>query len=84
MSLALLVTPHARLVLDGVAQTPRPYNRLTRLTADDGCTLVMTEHDAYVAGHEFDLVASSGLTADDLAEVHAYIVAEVIVPCANA
>jgi hypothetical protein len=84
MALALLVTPHARLVLDGVAQSPRPYNRLTRLTADDGCVLVMTGHDAYCAGHEFDLVASSGLTADDLAEVHAWIAAEVVPPCANA
>lgn len=80
----VLITPHARQILDGVAQTPRPYNRTYRIVADDGATLVLTYHDEYVASHEFDLVASTGLTAADLREVHDYIVANVIIPTANA
>ena len=77
-------TPHASQILAGVAQSPRRYYRLTRLTADCGSILVMTEHDAYCAGHEFDLVASSGLTLADLREVHAYVVANVVIPTRNA
>ena len=81
---ALMHTPHASQILAGVAQSPRPYNRLTRLTADCGSILVMTEHDAYVAGHEFDLVASGGMTVADLREVHAWICSNVIIPTRNA
>jgi hypothetical protein len=80
----ILTTPHAQQVREGVTQSPRRFNRLHRLVSDDGSSLVLTDHDAYCAGHEFDLVASSGLTRDDLAEIHAYIVAEVIIPTAQA
>ena len=79
-----LTTPHAEQVRNGSTQSPRRFNRLTRLVADDGSSLVMTDHDGYCAGHVFDLVASSGMTADDLREIHAYIVAEVIIPTAQA
>jgi hypothetical protein len=79
-----LTTPHAADIIAGVAQSPRPYNRLTSLTADDGAVLIMTEHDAYVAGHEFDLIASGGFNASDLAEVHAWIKDNVTVPTRNA
>jgi len=79
-----LITPHAQQVREGVTQSPRRFSHLIRLVADDGTSLVLTHHDAYVAGHEFDLVASSGLTRDDLVEIHAYIVAEVIIPTRNA
>lgn len=79
-----LTTPHASQILAGVAQSPRPYNRLTRLTADCGAVLVMTEHDAYCVGHEFDLSASGGLTLADLREVHAWICSNVIIPSRNA
>ena len=79
-----LTTPHASQVRDGSTQSPRRFNRLTRLVADDGSSLVMTDHDLYAAGHMFDLVASSGFNADDIREIHAYIVADVIIPTANA
>jgi hypothetical protein len=79
----ILTTPHARQVREGVTQSPRRFNRLTRLVADDGSSLVLTDHDAYVAGHLFDL-GPSGLTREDLAEIHAYIVADVIIPDAQA
>jgi hypothetical protein len=79
----ILITPHAQEVREGVTQSPRRFNRLTRLVADDGSSLVMTDHDAYCAGDVFDL-GPSGLTRDDLAEIHAFIVAEVIIPDAQA
>ena len=79
-----LITPHALQVRQGVAQSPRRFSRLTRLVADDGSSLVLTDHDGYCASHVFDLVTTSGLTADDLREIHAYIVADVIIPEANA
>jgi hypothetical protein len=80
----LMHTPHASAILAGVAQSPRRYNRLTRLTADCGSILVLTEHDAYCAGHEFDLIASGGLTLADLRKVYAWIVAEVVIPTRKA
>ena len=83
-SVTLMHTPHASQILAGVAQSPRPYNRLTRLTADCGSILIMSEHDAYCAGHEFDLIASGGMTLADLREIHAYISANVVIPSRNA
>ena len=81
MSLTLLHSPHASQVLAGVAVSPRRFNRLTTLKAKDGGLLVVTWHDLFVVEDVFDLV---NLDTDDLREVHAYIVAEVIIPCANA
>lgn len=81
MKPATLTTPHASAILAG--QTD-PCAGIVRLTADDGATLILTDHDVYVVEHEFDLIASGGMTADDLAEVHAWIVANVIPPCRNA
>jgi hypothetical protein len=76
----LMHTPHAAAILAGVSTSPRRYNRLTRLTADCGSILVLTVHDAYCAGHAFDLTTSGGMTLADLRKVYAWIVAEVIPP----
>lgn len=81
---ALIHTPHASQIIAGVAESPRRHNRLTRLTADCGAILIMSEHDAYCAGHEFDLIASGGLTLADLRKVHAWICRNVVIPSRNA
>lgn len=75
-----LTTPHAAAMFAGMTS---PCAGIIRLTADCGAVLVMTDHDLYCVEHEFDLIAV-GLTAKHLAEVHAYVVAYVVIPSANA
>lgn len=76
-----LTTPHAAAMFAGMTS---PCAGITRLTADCGAVLVMTDHDLYCVEHEFDLVASGGMTVADLREVHAWICANVIIPSRNA
>jgi hypothetical protein len=77
-----LITPHARQVIDNVAVSPSRFNRLVRLTGDDGSSLTMTQHDEFVVNDTFHINGFETLA--DLKEIHAYIVAKVIIPTANA